>query len=507
MMKTRGFVLMLLAALLLALLPSFTASAQCAPQQSWGIYYVKTGETLALLASRFSTTEAVIYSANCLTSSTLFAGQSLHVPPGRIRSADIFVGATFQSFQGGFMVWSADSSAISVFTNANGRLTSFSARTYSRWAETTNAQVPPAGFFRPMNGFGKVWNARQDLRDLLGWATSAESGYTMLVFYDANARVESISLPGGVALLRNGSTWRYGGSAPPAPIATIPAFYPTPTPFVQPNPPSVGAAYQPFEGGFMFWRADTGDIYTMIYATGDLFTVSPQRYASLSINYGLFPPPGRYRPENGFGRWWSNAINVRGALGWATAPETGYVSVLQYLSDGQLLSFTLPNGGMVTRVNDRNWSLSGGVIVPPPPVPTFTPLPPPNPTTVQIAFQCFQNGFMIWRADNSDVYAMIWGSGVAYRYLIGAYGSLPDATGVPPAGLLMPINAFGKVWANFTVRNEIGYPTRAEQGLNVTLSNPGDPNFFRIGVPGGGAVDIGPTSFYFPSGGNTVGCP
>ena len=41
--------------------------------------------------------------------------------------------------------------------------------------------TPPAGLYAPVRGFGNLYANRPDLRERLGWATTAEAGYTMTV--------------------------------------------------------------------------------------------------------------------------------------------------------------------------------------------------------------------------------------------------------------------------------------------------------------------------------------
>lgn len=510
-MNRRILFFIALVTLLAALVPLATATAQCSVQTSWGLYYVRAGETLTRLAQRFNTTVSQLAAANCLTSSSIFAGQGLRVPPGRIIDADLYVGATYQAFEGGFMVWSGDSSSISVYNYGSGRLESFAARTYSRYAPPSGV-VAPAGRITPQNGFGRVWNGLSRIRSVLGWAITGEQGYSMLVRYNANARVDLFSLPDGSVLYRNGVQWALSSSqVPPPPPPTIapPTAIP-PTPYPLPNPPNVGSTYQGFEGGFMVWRADTSEVYVYIFATSEMFIFAPSRYGNLSINYALTPPLNRFRADNGFGRIWSNFGNIRGALGWGITSESGYLSLVQLLSNGQTYSFTLPFGSTATRVNDRFWTLTGGYTPPPAPIPsaTLTTIPFPPSATTQIAFQCYERGYMIWRADTGDVYALIGrDGGIAYRYQVGAYSGLGNPTGSAPPGYVFPVNAFGKVWGNFPIRDSLGYATRFEQGLIVNIGSPGDPNYLRIGIPGGGAVDVGTTGFTFPSGGNTPGCP
>jgi LysM repeat protein len=346
------------ALLVMLVLPAATTQAQCVPQQSWAVYYVRVGETLTGLAARFSTTVNTLINANCLTATVLFVGQALRVPPGRIVNADMYVNATYQAFDGGFMVWSADSSAISVYTYGDSRLRSFNARTYSRWSPPAATIVPPPGRLLPGSGFGRVWNGQPAISASLGWALTPEQGYTMLVRYNANARVEFFSIPDGRVLTRitNTNIWLLGGIQSPPPA---PAPVPTSTPIGVPITRLINATYQPFEGGFMVWRSDNSVIWAYVYNTSDMSLFAPSTYGNWGIDTFSVAPFGRVRPDQGFGRVWSNVPLLRSQLGWALTGEQGFQSLVNFDASFVTQSFTLPDGRLVSRVTERVWSLSG----------------------------------------------------------------------------------------------------------------------------------------------------
>lgn len=52
--------------------------------------------------------------------------------------------------------------------------------------------VPPAGFFQPIRGFGKLWRTNEQVRNSLGWATGEEIGYQAAIQQQAH---ESIAGP------------------------------------------------------------------------------------------------------------------------------------------------------------------------------------------------------------------------------------------------------------------------------------------------------------------------
>ncbi len=97
---------------------------------------------------------------------------------------------------------------------------------------------------------------------------------------------------------------------------------------------SAGAA-QPFEHGVMLWVQEEDRIYVLWEAVGVL------RWRAYTDEWDegepesdptLIPPAGMYQPLRGFGLVWRQNVDVRAALGWATAGETGYGSAVQRTS-------------------------------------------------------------------------------------------------------------------------------------------------------------------------------
>lgn len=96
------------------------------------------------------------------------------------REAPVETAAAEQPFTGGVMIWLAAADAIYVFF-PDGQWQRFADSWTEAEAESDPALNPPAGFFQPIRGFGKVWREQPDLQERLGWATSVELGYTSAV--------------------------------------------------------------------------------------------------------------------------------------------------------------------------------------------------------------------------------------------------------------------------------------------------------------------------------------
>ncbi len=122
---------------------------------------------------------------------------------------------------------------------------------------------------------------------------------------------------------------------------------------------TVQAAYQEFERGFMIWRADTSDIYVFFRDTG-LVNRFRDTWLGEWVDYPEVPPPGRYKPDRGFGRVWVDNPQVRGGLGWATTFERGYTAWVQRSGDFRYprLYLTLPDGTVIYTV-ENTWKVWG----------------------------------------------------------------------------------------------------------------------------------------------------
>ncbi len=254
---------------------------------------------------------------------------------------------------------------------------------------------------------------------------------------------------------------------PPSPVVLTPV--PVPPNTVTYN---VQISFQRFDNGFMFWRADNGEISVYIGQVNGTTISYP------SYSYGLLPdnpvmdgtPAGHIRPAFGIGKVWGNFYNVRSNLGWATTPETGYVTTVTRV--GNAFNFILPDGRVVYVDANRNWVTNGSTV--PTPVPA-TPVPSSAVTQTTASYQPFDGGFMIWEAHTGNIVAFYNNGGTlnaSYTvYAASQYANLPDNPVIPtPAGRVLPAFGIGKVWGNyFEVRNNLGWALTPEQGFLATF--------------------------------------
>jgi len=107
------------------------------------------------------------------------------------------------------------------------------------------------------------------------------------------------------------------------------------------------AAYQPYERGFMLWRADTGGVMMFSTTAPHVAFFRQSDYEGLPDNPITSVPTGFIRPINGFGRVWGNFQHARDSLGYATGAEQGYTLTARILGGGAI-SYTLPDGRVAT---------------------------------------------------------------------------------------------------------------------------------------------------------------
>jgi hypothetical protein len=85
--------------------------------------------------------------------------------------------AAMQTFERGSMLYWPETGSIWVLY-ADGRTEHYASIKYGALPDNPFTAAPPAGMFRPILGFGKVWGHFPQVRQGLGWATAWEKGYT-----------------------------------------------------------------------------------------------------------------------------------------------------------------------------------------------------------------------------------------------------------------------------------------------------------------------------------------
>jgi hypothetical protein len=110
-----------------------------------------------------------------------------------------------QTFQGGYMFWRQDDTYIYVLYN-NGTWRGYDDTWTSAEPEWDTMIFPPAGYYQPKRGFGKVWRGNQDVRNGLQWGTIEERGFFgSLQTYNGGLMLWSNVR--GIFVLYNDGTW------------------------------------------------------------------------------------------------------------------------------------------------------------------------------------------------------------------------------------------------------------------------------------------------------------
>jgi LysM repeat protein len=235
----------------------------------------------------------------------------------------------------------------------------------------------------------------------------------------------------------------------------------------------MSATYQYFERGYMIWRSDNGAILVHLY-TGENTLYPSTRFGALPDN-PLRTPSDIYGPIMGFGKLWGNFVDVRDRLGRAVASEASFTLVIIAQTDYDHYIAQDFTGLLVKR--------EGSAIIPTAPAPT----PVTTPLEVNVTFQQFDTGFMVWLSHNNRIWVFRGAtSGTFQEFLPNTYGNLPDnpQTTQPPAGKVKPVFGFGKLWGNLQIlREDLGWATASESAYRLSYLQ--QPLGFSATLPDG----------------------
>lgn len=107
---------------------------------------------------------------------TFFFGEADGCPTG----PGFEVGASYQLFENGYMIWRSDTNEIYVHYT-DGTAAYFVEQDYAGLSDAAVEDMPPLDREAPSSGFGKVWANAPGVRQKLGWAVDSETGYTAQV--------------------------------------------------------------------------------------------------------------------------------------------------------------------------------------------------------------------------------------------------------------------------------------------------------------------------------------
>jgi hypothetical protein len=350
---------------------------------------------------------------------------------------EVRVYATAQRFENGLMIWRSDTGFIWALAN-NGQAYTYPAHTYSRFPDNP-IFGDPSSRLRPIFGFGKVWGSSLSLRQLIGWPALPEIGFDMTIRQSGGSTYLT-QLDGTVYQVNANGTWNFAVSPPPT------------TPYIlsftaSPNPVVPGGQVT------LNWTAQ-GTEFVVIHmydlrqnSTGGQNLLEIRERLPLTGSTTITVPPGA-------------AAGVRFTIwGVNQAHFTSSMSMWEWVVQSSITLNTTAN--------------SAGTV------------------TTQAAFQQYENGFLIWRADLGTIYAFYGSSGGTFGgWLQRDYEFLLDnpITDVP-VGRVRPINGFGRVWGNFeSVRTMLGWATGAEQSYQLRIQTSADSAVYDYSLPDGRVV-------------------
>jgi len=118
--------------------------------------------------------------------------------------------------------------------------------------------------------------------------------------------------------------------------------------------------------------------------------------------------------------------------------------------------------------------------------------------TTWAVYQKYDNGMMIWRADNGTI-TVFFEDGSLRNYPLSYYSYLSDAPNDldVPDGKVLPTNGFGRVWAYLDdVSERLGWATDLETGYDLTIRNT-DSDEAEYNLPNDGKVFVSPWSWRY----------
>lgn len=290
------------------------------------------------------------------------------------------------------------------------------------------------------------------------------------------------------------------------------------------GPPTAIASLveEAFEGGRLFWRRDTDEVYAIYDRQRDGTALSegrwekpPQKWDGLSDCEGRHvPPPGYLKPERGFGWLWCTHLDgPAGPLGWALNPETPVSGLVQpfqrglaFKSSDRKVYALLDDGRFLARQLDAEQPAVACSPTPFQPADVFKPLwqslggengPLCYPTGSAVAGrnyarQPFERGFMFWweaPTRPQPVWVIEWSNALALsgnawsEYQDEWNGqweyppNCPEAA--PPKG---PKRGFGLIWCSTPgVKAQLGLALKEEAG-SANVNPKGAVQYFQGGL-------------------------
>lgn len=333
-----------------------------------------------------------------------------------IAQGERIVYATTQRFEHGQMIWRADTSLIWVLVDG-GTGFIFPANAYTNLPDNPIISKPdgtPARL-RPILGMGKIWGNIASVRDQLGWPIGPEIGFSMAVRSDTDTYYLS-QLDNTIIQITSSGAWRRFANPSEARILSLAA---------SPNLARYGDDIS------VMWETSGAEMAIVeIYDANEnaRYAVYTDLPASGSVD---IPVPATASAQLTIVVWAANKIFTEDGL-YHTYQRLVFESVPLDIDTANIIG-----------------------------------------STVQIAYQPFQHGFMIWRADTETIYVFYndLDGGTYSAWEKAEYAAWPDnSDSAAPPGLIAPILGFGKVWQHEpNVQRGLGHATIWEQKYSTNI--------------------------------------
>jgi hypothetical protein len=313
------------------------------------------------------------------------------------------------------MIWRGDTGQIWALAN-NGLAFNFPTIAYSNLPDNPIFGTPPSRL-RPIFGFGKVWGNYPTVRSDLGWPILQEVGFNMPVRVSGGTTYLT-QLDQSIIQINPDLTWTRLETPPGTPPAIL-GFNATPDPVVR------------GEHVTLSWRIQGTELALIeVYDKTDR-----QNVLQVIQDLPLIGTTTVRIPDDVIG-------GVRFVL-WGVNRSRHRVLV------------TMWEHVVQSELSVSIWQS------------------PDTDIRTQAAFQQYENGFMLWRADTGAV--IVFGGqtgGQVITFAENTYANWPDLPAdfdIPPSQV-RPVNAFGKVWGHIqAVRDMVGFATGQEQGYQAVI--------------------------------------
>lgn len=344
----------------------------------------------------------------------------------------VTVYATAQRFENGLMIWRSDTGHIWALAD-DGRVWNFPAEFYSDLPDNPITGTPPSRL-RPILGFGKVWGHHAEVREVLGWPVLPELGFAMPI-RTVGGTVYLTQLDNSVIQINADGTWRYTDAATPAIVAFS----------ASPDPVAPGGTLT------VTWDVRGTELAILELYDANNPSIPFTLLQDLPIR-GSAPITVPVRPTEA----------VRVVLWGANRPPRP-MPVTMYEHVVQASLTVAVRSDLIQTIQTR------------------------------AAYQRYERGFMIWRADTGAV-MVFWGDGGGQwtTFPEEHYRPLPDNPFTEtPAGRVRPISGFGRVWGNSAyLREMLGWATEPEQGYDMIIHFVPGANPQSFSLPDGQTVSI-----------------